>query len=42
MSEHATTPLEVLHGHGLLDEIDRYFATHIATLDLEAGLALAK
>ena len=41
MSEHATTPLEVLHGHGLLDEIDRYFATHIATLDLEAGPALA-
>ena len=41
MSEHATTPLEVLHGHGLLDEIDRYFATHIATLDLKAGPALA-
>ena len=41
MSEHATTLLEVLHGHGLLDEIDRYFATHIATLDLKAGPALA-
>ena len=41
MSEHTTTPLEVLHRHGLLDEIDRYFATHIATLDLEAGPALA-
>ena len=41
MSEHATTPLEVLHRHGLLDEIDRYFATHIATLDLKAGPALA-
>ena len=41
MSEHATTPLEVLHRHGLLDEIDRYFAPHIATLDLKAGPALA-
>ena len=41
MSEHTTTPLEVLHRHGLLDEIDRYFATHIATLDLKAGPALA-
>ena len=41
MSEHATTPLEVLHRHGLLDEIDRYFAAHISTLDLEAGPALA-
>ena len=41
MSEHTTTPLEVLHRHGLLDEIDRYFAPHIATLDLEAGPALA-
>ncbi|MDP6081609.1 MAG: exodeoxyribonuclease V subunit alpha, partial [Arenicellales bacterium] len=41
MNEHATTPLEVLHRHGLLDEIDRYFATHIATLDLEAGPVLA-
>ena len=41
MSEHATTPLKVLYRHGLLDEIDRYFATHIATLDLKAGPALA-
>ena len=40
MSEHATTPLEDLYRHGLLDEIDRYFATYLATLDLEAGPAL--
>ena len=40
MSEHPTTPLEDLYRHGLLDEIDRYFATYLATLDLEAAPAL--